>query len=117
MESSFLMMVPLPDPEKPDKTVVMPGTLASGMADFTASAPVRVTVLCYPSGEDPLKYVEEAEILPADEHKLRGTFVGMDRILRLEKYDPEEDGVACVVFGDGERDKSSPTPFPTAASI
>ncbi len=93
--------------EKPDKTVVLPGTLASGMADFTASAPVRVTVLCYPSGEDPLKYVEEAEILPADEHKLRGTFVGMDRILRLEKYDPEEDGVACVVLGDGERDKYS----------
>lgn len=93
--------------EKPDKTVVAPGSLASGMADFTASAPVRVTVLCYPSGEDPLKYVEEAEILPADEHRLRGTFVGMDRILRLEEYDPEEDGVACVILGDGERDKYS----------
>lgn len=93
--------------EKPDKTVVQPGELASGMADFTASAPVRVTVLCYPPDKDPLKYVENAEILPADEHRLRGTFVGMDRILRLEKYDPEEDGVACVMIGDGERDKFS----------
>ena len=93
--------------EKPDKTVVLPGKLASGMADFTASAPVRVTVLCYPTGRDPLQYVEDAEILPADEHRLRGTFVGMDRILRLEKYDPDEDGVACVILADGVRDKYS----------
>lgn len=93
--------------EKPDKTVVLPGKLASGMADFTASAPVRVTVLCYPTGRDPLQYVEDAEILPADEHRLRGTFVGMDRILRVEKYDPDEDGVACVILADGVRDKYS----------
>lgn len=91
--------------EKPDKTVLQPGELISGMADFTASAPVRVTVLCYPSGKDPLKYVEEAELLPSDEHKLRGTFVGMDRILRVEKYNPEKDGVACVMVADGVRDK------------
>ena len=93
--------------EKPDKIVLQPRELVSGMADFTASAPVRVTVLCYPSGRNPLEYVEDAEILPADEHKLRGTFVGMDRILRLEKYDPEEDGIACVVLADGVRDKFS----------
>ena len=52
-----------------------------------------------------LVYVDEAEVLPADEHRLRGTFIGMDRVMRLERYDPEEDGVACVMLADGERDK------------
>ncbi len=91
--------------EEMDKTILNPGELVSGMVDFTASAPVRVTVLCYPANKNPLKYVDEAEVLPADEHRLRGTFIGMDRVIRLESYDPEDDGVACVVLVDGERDK------------
>ena len=88
-----------------DKTVLRPGELVSGMVDFTASAPIRATVLCYPADKNPLEYVDKAEVLAADEHRMRGTFIGMDRILRLERYDPEEDGVACVVLADGERDK------------
>lgn len=91
--------------EEMDKTILNPGELVSGMVDFTASAPVRVTVLCYPTNKNPLVYVEDAEVLPADEHRLRGTFIGMDRVMRVERYDPEEDGVACVVLADGEHDK------------
>lgn len=89
-----------------DKTVLKPGELVAGMVDFSASAPVRVSVLFYPTGKNPLKYVSEAEILPADEHRMRGTFVGMDRLLRLKHpYRPDEDGVACVVLADGVQDK------------
>ena len=91
--------------ETMNKTILRPGELVSGMVDFTASAPIRVTVLCCPANKNPLEYVDKAEVLPADEHRLRGTFIGMDRILRLERYDPEEDGVAGVVLADGERDK------------
>ena len=91
--------------ESMDKTILKPGELVSGMVDFSSSAPVRVSVLFYPTGKDPLKYVSEAEILPADEHRMRGTFVGMDRILRLKhSYRPDDDGVACVVLADGNRD-------------
>ena len=91
--------------EDMDKTIVPPGSLVSGMVDFTASAPVRVSVLCYPVDKKPLTYIDETTVLPSDEHKLRGTFVGMDRIVRLNRYDPEEDGVVCVVFADNEYDK------------
>ena len=91
--------------EEMDKTIVKPGELVSGMVDFSVTAPVRVSVLFYPTGKDPLKYVVEADVLPADEHRLRGTFVGMDRILRLKhSYRPDDDGLACIILADGERD-------------
>ena len=43
---------------------------------------------------------------PINDTDARGTFVGMDRILRVEKYDPD-DGIACVILADGKRDKYS----------
>ena len=87
-----------------DKTIVKPGELISGMVDFSASAPVRASVLFYPPGKDPLKYVAEADVLPADEHRLRGTFVGMDRIIRLKHSYRPDDELACIVLADGEHD-------------
>ncbi len=91
--------------ESMDQTVLKPGELVAGMVDFSASAPVRVSVLFYPKGKDPLEYVSEAKILPPDEHRMRGTFVGMDRILRLkDSYDPDDDGLACVVLADNHHD-------------
>ncbi len=91
--------------EDMDRTVLKPNELVAGMVDFSASAPVRVSVLLYPAGKDPMKYISEAEVLPADDHHLRGTFVGMDRMLRLERaYDPD-DGAACIVLADGEYDR------------
>ena len=88
-----------------DRTTLRPGELVSGMADFSASAPVRVSVLFYPPDRNPLQYISEAEILPADEHHLRGTFIGMNRTLRLKTpYHPKKDGIGCVVLADGEID-------------
>lgn len=88
-----------------DKITLRPGELVSGMADFSTSAPVRVSVLFYPPDRNPLRYISEAEILPADEHHLRGTFIGMNRTLRLKTpYHPKKDGIGCVVLADGEID-------------
>ncbi len=91
--------------EAADKTTLRPGELISGMADFSASAPVRVSILFYPPDENPLRYISEAKILPADEHRLRGTFIGMNRTVRLKSpYHPKKDGISCVVLADGEID-------------
>ncbi len=91
--------------EEADKTKLMPGELVSGMVDFSASAPVRVSVLFYPPDKNPLRYISEAEQLPADEHHLRGTFIGMNRTLRLKSpYHPKKDGIGCIVLADGEID-------------
>ena len=91
--------------EAADKIKLMPGELVSGMADFSADAPVRVSVLFYPPDRNPLQYISEVEQLPADEHHLRGTFIGMNRILRLKSpYHPKKDGIGCVVLADGEID-------------
>ena len=91
--------------EAADKTALRPGELVSGMTDFTASAPVRVSILFYPPDKNPLRYISEAPILPADEHRLRGTFIGMNRTVRLQSpYHPKKDGVGCVVLADGELD-------------
>jgi hypothetical protein len=90
--------------EEADKTKLMPGELVSGMVDFSVSAPVRVSVLFYPTDKDPLQYISEAEQLPADEHHLRGTFIGMNRTLRLKSPYHKKDGIGCVVLADGEID-------------
>lgn len=88
-----------------DKITLRPHELVSGMADFSASAPVRVSVLFYPPDRNPLQYISEAKILPADEHHLRGTFIGMNRTLRLKTpYHPKKDGIGCIVLADGEID-------------
>ena len=91
--------------EAADQIVLRPGELVAGMVDFSAAAPVRVSVLFYPPDKNPLQYISDAEILPADEHHLRGTFIGMNRTLRLKTpHHPKKDGIGCVVLADGELD-------------
>ena len=86
-------------------TVLQPGQLVYGVFDFKTDVPVKVSVIMYPADNDPLQFIRTASVLPKDEQRLRGTFKGMDRILRSEKpYNPAVDGIVYFPIGDNERD-------------
>jgi hypothetical protein len=60
-----------------------PQQLLTGMLDFTASAPVTVTVLiCQPDAKA-AEFSATAPILPMDEHPLRGTYKHGDLLFTL----------------------------------
>lgn len=85
--------------------VVAPDKLVYGVFDFTANAPVKISVVMLPAEEDPLAFVDKAKVLPADSHRLRGTFAGMDRFITSEKpYDPEKDGAIYFSLADDKSD-------------
>ena len=89
-----------------DQVVLQPGELVYGVYDFTASHPVRVSVIMYPTWESPLAFLHYATILPKDEQRLRGTFHGMNRRLSSSKsYDPARDGIVYFPIGDNNRDR------------
>ncbi|MBQ9364274.1 MAG: copper amine oxidase [Schwartzia sp.] len=87
-----------------EKTIVNPDELIYGVVDFSSTAPVRVTVMMCMASANPLEAMSELPVLPKDEHRLRGTFIGMDRIVRVEKYDPG-DGFAFIRLADDSDDK------------
>lgn len=92
--------------QKMNDIVVEPEKLVYGVVDFDAPAPVRVTVLMLPVTEDPLQFVSKAKVLPADASHLRGTFAGMDRVLKSDKiYDGKEHGPVAVTLADGVLDR------------
>lgn len=92
--------------QKMNDIIVEPEKLVYGVIDFDAAAPVRVTVLMLPHTEDPLQFVSKAKVLPADASRLRGTFVGMDRVLKADKiYDGKEHGPVAVTLADGVLDR------------
>ena len=89
-----------------DKIVLAPEALIYGVADFSASAPVRLWVLFSPAELDPFAYLKIAPLLPKDEHRLRGTFHGMNRTMRAkEAYDPDKDGTVYIPIGDDSADR------------
>lgn len=86
-------------------TIVRPGQLVNGIYDFHADMPVRVSVIMYSPGEDPLSFVDSAKVLPKDEHRLRGTYRGMNRVIRaVREYDPLQDGAVFIPLADNQRD-------------
>ena len=86
--------------------VVKPGHLAYGLYDFDVDYPVRITVLMYPADADPILYSLGAQILPKDEQRLRGTFKGMTRVIRVKgRYDPSADGIKYLLLSDGINDR------------
>lgn len=88
-----------------DSTVLQPGQLVYGVFDFSSKQPVRVSVIMYPADANPLDFIKDAVVLPKDEHRLRGTFRGMDRIISSSRaYDPRRDGIVYIPIGDNERD-------------
>ena len=92
--------------ERMDWTVLNPGELVYGVYDFRAAHPVKVSVIMYPAGEDPIAFLRRAKVLPKDEHRLRGTFHGMNRTIQgLRTYDPGRDGIVYFPIGDDQRDR------------
>ncbi len=88
-----------------DYFLLKPGQLIHGVCDFTASKPVKIFLLMYPENADPLDFLTYAEILPKDEHRLRGTFKQMNRTLTLKQpYDWERDGLGYILIGDNVND-------------
>lgn len=85
--------------------VVRPGQLVNGIYDFTTDGPVRLSVIMYPAYEDPLNFIKRARVLPKDEHRLRGTYKGMNRIIRAARpYNPQMDGAVFIPLADNDRD-------------
>ena len=58
--------------------ILKPDQLLTGMFDFYARRPVEVTVLMCRPNDDIEKFSLEGEILPMDEHPLRGTYEKAD---------------------------------------
>lgn len=88
-----------------DYFLLQPGQLIHGVCDFTSDKPVRVFLMMYPANADPLQFLNYAEILPKDEHCLRGTFKNMNRTLTLKRpYDWQKDGLGYILIGDNVND-------------
>lgn len=88
------------------RIIVKPDKLVYGIFDFTTKVPVKISVMMMPANADPLKFIENAKVLPADRSRLRGTFTGMDRIIKAEKvYNSKKDGTVAVTLADGVLDR------------
>lgn len=86
--------------------LVQPEQLTAGMYDFHALHPVRVSVVMLPADGDPVAAARSLPVLPRDEIELRGTFRGMNRVIRAVKpYSPEQDGISYFRLGDDENDR------------
>ena len=92
--------------EKMNYIILQPGQLVYGVYDFTASHPVKVTVLMLSAYGDPVSAAQQLPILPKDDMRLRGTFKGMDRVLTSPKvYNPDKDGGVYFPLADDMKDK------------
>ena len=87
-----------------DLTVINPGNLVCGVYDFYCKEPVRIFVLMYPDRAEPLNFLNRAEILPKDEHRLRGTFKRFNRTIKLQNTFNPADGIGYVMIGDDVND-------------
>lgn len=82
--------------------IVKKDELICGIYDFTAEQPVRISVLAYPEGTDPVEFLKKAESHKKDHVMLRGTYREAERTLRAEHpYDPAKDGTAGFLLADG----------------
>ena len=90
---------------QPFTFLLNPGQLIHGMCDLIVPKPVKIFLLMYPEEEEALDFLSVAEVLPKDEHRLRGTFKQMNRTLTLKRpYDSERDGLGYILIGDNVND-------------
>ncbi|HWR42484.1 copper amine oxidase [Sporomusa sp.] len=88
-----------------NQTVVAPDALVNGIYDFQTKNPVKVVVMMLPVDADPVEFVKEAKVLPADSQRLRGTFSGRDRlIVPSQVYNSNHDGVVGITLADHKLD-------------
>ncbi|WP_196594516.1 copper amine oxidase [Pectinatus sottacetonis] len=91
---------------KTNRMVIKYNELVCGIYDFETDGPVKIAVVMMPIDADPYKFLQTANILPADNNRLRGTFNHMDRLLQGEKeYNPQKDGTVYFTLGDDKIDK------------
>ncbi|WP_019552512.1 hypothetical protein [Propionispira raffinosivorans] len=91
---------------KMNQLIVEPGQLVYGVFDFETKVPIKVSVVMLPAEDDPVQFLNRARVLPADSHRLRGTFVGMDRIVKSEQtYDSSKDGAVYIPLADDKKDE------------
>ncbi len=96
----------LPLSNELNQLVVKTNMLVNGIYDFVTDRPVTVSVLMLPAQQDPLEFYKTATVLPADEHRLRGTFEGKDRLLMpLEVFSPLQPEVKAITLADNNTDK------------
>ena len=92
--------------EDMNTTLLQPGELVSGMYDFYADHPVKVSVLMLDAYGDPVTESRSLPVLPKDAVCLRGTFTGMNRVMTsTREYHPEVDGIMYFPVADDKRDK------------
>lgn len=92
-----------------DNMVVKPEKLVYGVVDFTAPVKTKVTVMMLPFKNESIRYAKFLKQLEPDRNinaRLRGTFTGMDRIVKGQKaYNGSRDGVVGVTLADDEIDR------------
>lgn len=83
-----------------------PNMLLNGMYDFATDKPVCVKTVMLPLTADLATFAQEAAVLPQDEHPLRGTFIGGDRLFVPEQpYNPGKDGTVVMTLADNHLDE------------
>lgn len=70
-------------------TAVLPNMLINGIYDFTVDRQINVKVMMLPLFEESVTFSKTAQVLPADQWHLRGTFEGANRKLySVDPYNP-----------------------------
>lgn len=89
-----------------EEAIMLPNTLINGIYDFTVDCPINVKVMMLPVLESGVKFAQSAKVLPTDQYRLRGTFLGANRqITPIEAYDPANDGVLGLTLADNQIDE------------
>jgi len=91
--SSYQISIPpgeaMPLSASISETAVLPNMLVHGIYDFTVDRQINVKVMMLPLFKDNVEFSQTAQVLPADQWHLRGTFEGANRKLTsVNAYDP-----------------------------
>jgi len=94
---------------KLDQMRIKQGQLVYGVVDFTAPVKTKVTVMMLPFQDDAVHYSRLLKQLAPDKDinaRLRGTFTGMDRVIKgVKPYNGRRDGVVGVTLADDVIDR------------
>lgn len=78
-----------------------PGFCVTGLADFSAEAPLTFYVVAVPADADPVAVFPQLPVLPPDGLHVRGTFPMADRLIVVPESSPVN---IRLVLGDGVHD-------------
>lgn len=79
--------------------------LLTGMMDLKTDRPVRIKIVFCPAGAQATEFAAWAPVLPADQYRMRGTFLQADRLLTAKNtYSPVDDNTVAVTLADNTQD-------------